>query len=236
MTNRLIRFVAAAVVAVGMLAGSTVAQATPLTPGATVIPALTTGNPGTLLASTTQTLTSSTSDWTATVIAAVFRNALGLVDFYYQVQNQTGSAESIQLVNNSSFINGSTIYFTDVYYRAALEGDMATAGFASPVGLATPLTAGRTSTGSTVSFDFGAGSTPTRIHPGETTPILVIKTDAAAFEAGTTSLINGGGASYTTYEPAGPAIPEPGSMLLFGSGLFGLAQLARRRMAVAGVK
>jgi hypothetical protein len=225
---------AAAAVAIALTVNVRDAAAIPLAPGGAVVPTILAGDPGTLIDFGSETDNGST--FVATVTFAVFRNSGGFVDFYFQVSNSTSSTSSLRSVNNSSYADGSTIYSTDVWYRIALEGSMAAAGFSTPTGSpvpdSEPVLATREETGSVVSFDFG-GAGPTRINPGEISPILVIQTDAADFETGLTSLQNGGSANYETFEPAGPAIPEPGSMLLFGSGLFGLAALARRRFGVA---
>src|SRR5438132_14107319 len=59
----------------------------PLLPGDTVVPGLTSAAPGTLLASLSVPWTSTLGTESGTLVSAVFREAGGTLDFYYQVTN-----------------------------------------------------------------------------------------------------------------------------------------------------
>ena len=57
---------------------------------------------------------------------------------------------------------------------------------------------------------------------------MVIETDATHFNSGWTSIIDGGATNVAAFEPTS-GVPEPGSLLLVGLGMVGLASLRRLR-------
>ena len=64
------------------------------------------------------------------------------------------------------------------------------------------------------------------MNPGETTAILVIKTNAFNYTAGITGIIDGTTTNTPSYAPT--AAPEPASMAMIGGGLILLASLRKR--------
>src|SRR5689334_15907991 len=90
------------------------AGAVALTPGGTVLPTPFSGLSGTLLASLVAPASSSTATFSITLTSAVFRNAGGTLDFYYQISNSASSTGAIARLTTINFV-GST---TDVGFRA----------------------------------------------------------------------------------------------------------------------
>ncbi|MGB7555877.1 MAG: PEP-CTERM sorting domain-containing protein [Candidatus Korobacteraceae bacterium] len=85
----------------------------------------------------------------------------------------------------------------------------------NPFGLHDPTNIDRSMSGSVVGFNYNPGD---EILPGETTPLLVIETNARNFNFnGFLSAQDGTAGSARAYEPA--AVPEPSSLGLLGSGL-----------------
>ncbi len=84
----------------------------------------------------------------------------------------------------------------------------------NPFGLHDPTTIDRSGSGSVVGFNYNPGD---EILPGETTPLLVIETNARSFDFnGFLSAQDGTAGSARAYAPA---VPEPSSLGLLGSGL-----------------
>jgi hypothetical protein len=85
----------------------------------------------------------------------------------------------------------------------------------NPFGLHDPTNIDRSMSGSVVGFNYNPGD---EILPGETTPLLVIETNARSFDFnGFLSAQDGTAGDARAYEPA--AVPEPSSLGLIGSGL-----------------
>ena len=94
----------------------------------------------------------------------------------------------------------------------------------NPFGFHDPTTIDRSMNGSVVGFNYIPGD---EILPGETTPLLVIETNARHFDFNGFLSGQDGTAGYANaYEPA--AVPEPSSLGLIGSGLMVLGGFWRK--------
>jgi hypothetical protein len=128
----------------------------------------------------------------------------GGLDFVYQFSNSANSIDSIERLTASGFSG----YTTDADYIAGS-------------GAAGPFLVSSSSNGDTIGFSFLSASD---VAPGQTSDILVIKTDALAFTASTVSVSDGGVANVDSFSPT--AVPEPASMAMAA---FGFSALGLRR-------
>jgi hypothetical protein len=221
------------------LAFTSPANSTPLTPGTilssppTVFDTLS-GNPGTLLNASTATIT--TSSFTANVRQALFNPGIAnTLDYYFQVVNSPSSSDAIGRVTDRSF-GGFT---TDIFIRTDDAGGGGSAGFTAsstfPVGI------DRDISGQTVGWDFPKGERPA-LAPGSTSEILVVRVNSPDFSAnGQFNAIDGAVGSTLSFAPQAPqtttpstpsnVVPEPASLILFGTGMAGVAFVVRWRRA-----
>ena len=180
---------------------------------------------GTRLASLTAAVSSPAAPaipWTGTFRTAVFRNVGGTLDFYYQFTNNLSSLDTITRITNSTFAG----FTTDVGYRADLPSELSTLGWitGSPQD---PSYVNRTNGGTVVGFNFfNPLSASAVINPGETSRILVIRTDAFNYTTGITGIIDGSTTNTMSWAPT--AAPEPASLGMMGAGLLALASLRKR--------
>jgi hypothetical protein len=193
---------------------------TPLLPNDSgIIPLDVTGTPpGTLLASLLAPFSS--TRFSGTIESAVYRETSGMLDFYYQVMNSANSIDPIARETDSVFSG----FSTSVAFRSDGASGVGN-GFVN--GGRAPTTADRNVNGSVVGFEFPP-SLLTEIDPGLHSDVLVISTNATNFAAGNASVIDGTTFTAASFQPAS-AVPEPGSMLLLGSGLMSLVAMRRVR-------
>ena len=212
-------------------AHATLLGTVPLLPGDTVVPGLTSASPGTLLASLSVPWISSLGTSSGTLVSAVFREAGGTMDFYYQLTNNLTApncgtpgkpaCDPLSREADTNFMS----WLTFVGYR--IDG-LSLPGGVFVNGTVPPVTADRNSTGSVVGFQYNPPD-PAKIQPGQTGYVVVISTNALNFMAGNASIIDGGVTTVASFAPAPttPPVPEPASFLLFGGGI--IALIGRRR-------
>jgi hypothetical protein len=201
------------------------AEAVVLAPGATGVPEDQLFDGGTELDSVFYTVTNSA--YSATMASAVYRNLAGTLDFYYQI-TVTGGPDSIRRLSTSAFANGIT-WSTDA--REIVDGSSmtcsaCTGGFFQD-GSEDATDADRSINGRVVGFNYTPASGDFPLDPGETTLVLLVRTDATRYEPGLFAIINGVTETRDAFQPA--AVPEPASLVLFGVGLLASAGAIRRR-------
>ncbi len=206
----------------------------PAAPGDTVFPGLVLPgtDPGTLLASLVAPFTSTLGTTAGTLVSAVFEEAGGTLDFYYQVTNNTtapncGTAgqpacDPISRETDTTF----TGFTTALGFR--VDGSTLPSGNFID-GTVAPVTGDRNSVGNVVGFSFNPPD-QAKIQPGQTSNVLVISTNATNFKAGNASVIDGGTTTVAAFQPASN-IPEPASIVLLGGGLLALGAFRRLRRA-----
>jgi hypothetical protein len=244
--SRRIQFSAIGLIAILAALAVPVANATPLCPASLALPdagtvvmgAGTFGDctgtaPGVLLASLVAPFTASLGTDSGTLISAVYREAGGTLDFYYQVAVNTTSTncgaagqpacDSISREADTSFNNGGP-WQTWVSTRGDGVGPFV-------AGTVFPITADRNGTGNVVGFSFSPPD-GAKIPPGTTSGILVISTDATSFTAGNSSVIDGGVTTVASFEPAASEsrTPEPATFSLLGLGCLLGVGVMRKRM------
>ncbi len=172
----------------------------------TTIPGTTTES-GLLLTTSTQGFTEPT--YTGSLTAAVYREKDGTITFSDQFTNNGPTGDILIRLTDSNFSG----YATDVSYELTGAGQI------------TPTKATRTADGSQVLFYFPDAL---GVHPGQTSALLIIRTDATDFTAGTTSVRDHYTATLTTFAPTGavPSVPEPAAAALMG--ITAIGALTRR--------
>jgi MYXO-CTERM domain-containing protein len=185
-------------------------------------------NPGTLLATITEALDIGSGHIVGFVTSAVYQNASGFLDFYYQVINTTAPGGTNTSISGLAAFNfGSASTAVGFYTSAAPFGGV----FANPFGFfhhgTNPRSADRSANGNVVNLWFGPPWGSVRIDAGETSSIMMIATNATTFGSGWATVQNGGPASTDTVRSF--QVPEPMSAALALLGFAVLAGAGARR-------
>jgi hypothetical protein len=210
------RLILGLVASLGVLALASAAQATLLAPGTSTAGVAIADTRGALLADT-GVKPFSFPGTSGTVEEWVYRDTVtGNLDFVYQA-SVGGSSGLLEKVTGASYAK----FTTDVGYIAVASG-------------VAPATVSRSSlgadNGAVVSFNFPDGSATGAILHGQTSDLLVIKTNSPDFQGGSIGLIDGGGTTVPGFAPG----PAPNTLVLAGAAFASLmigGAVWRRRQA-----
>jgi len=204
--------------ALGVVAaiGSYSAQAVPILPGQT-LPVVGEADPtgGTIISNSGSALNSAFSGGTGvtafsgTLISKVIKNdpsnILGGLTFTYQLTNAAGSQTALSRLTTDDF----TGFLTDV-------------SFQTPAGGTAPASVDR-NTAAVMGWTYSAAAIG-QVAPGSSSAVMVVQTNAQAFNNVTGNVLAGAGTTAATY---GAAVPEPVSLALLAMG----GMFVRRRRA-----
>ena len=139
----------------------------------------------------------------------VYQTSAGTLDFLFQVTTNPGSSDQAETLSMALFGG----FLTDVDYLTGTG--------------VVPAGSTRSSDSNIVNFGFVPG-----FDDGQSTSVLVIETNATSFTNGQLSIQDTGNDSVASFEPSGAPIltPEPGTLVMLGCGLLGLAGLRRRTL------
>ena len=207
------------ILAIGIVVLSPSASATILngclvTPGSTVVLAgcdATTAPFGTLLASLSVPFTTPNGTTSGTLVSAVYREAGGTLDFYYQVTINTnagaisgaggcghgGGQPACDPISRKTDTDFST-WITNLAFRT--DGGLTGGLFVN--GTVPPVTGDRNSPGGNVIGWSFSPPDSAKILPGTTSNILIISTNATNFKAGTATVLDGSGVTVASFKPA----------------------------------
>ena len=159
---------------------------------------------------------------TGTVESAVYQDADGGLDFYYQVTNAASSSTALARLTANSFLGFSTSLAT------ILNGSTLT-GTTFIDGTFVPASGDSNANGSVIGFSFSPPFLTNEIAPGTSSVVMIISTDATKFGMGNASVIDGGAATVQAFQPTiSSSVPEPTTFAVLGLGLLGFAGLRRR--------
>lgn len=193
--------------------------ATSLSPGGMVSPLPVVSGSGDIIASTGAIAFSFGSVPDAGTVQEVVSNnwsgnpfGAGDLSFFYQITVTSGNI--VNLTSGSYAIPGLLL---DVS-----QADETIPGFPTPTTAA--VNASLTSNSTTLGFGFAQ---PNGLTPGDTSYVLIINTNMTNYQPGVFSLQDDETQNFNGFIPA--ATPEPGSLALLGTGLLGVAGVARRK-------
>lgn len=215
-----------------LLAGT--AQAALVLPGSSgVVPddfALIAPTQGTVL--DTATISGTAGTFAAIIRAAVYRNTLGTLDFYYQVSRTgpgIGGSDLIKTMTASIFGN-----FTTDVFRSIPDPDGPGFFLANSQPSIVPLTTvGRTANAQVLTITFALPG-QNGIAGTDTTSTYVFRTNAVRYGIGFASVQDGTSISGTAFAPL--AVPEPQTWAMLGIGMGMLGFSLRRRARHEGIR
>ena len=165
-----------------------------------------------------------------TLTTEVIKEAAGTYDFLYQITATSTKSTDIHQLTATDFAGP-----TPGYYATNVQFGTAGAPF-SAVTAPVMYGADRSTDGSTIGWTFTAGTSGGIAANGESY-VMIVKTNATSYTAGSTFAIDGGMKQFKSFAPSGVTIqqvPELSTMALAGLGAMGMIGYSLRRRKALG--